>query len=124
MTTSVNVRFSAALAQAAGTPRLQLALPCGATVGDLLDQLAANQPALADHLSHLVVAVAGRQVGEAVAKAWGIDAIEESAPIPVIGTGPDLNLAVRAWHGYHHSNDGSIPLCTSHISSINATALL
>jgi molybdopterin converting factor small subunit len=63
MTTSVSVRFSAALAQAAGTPRLQLVLPGSATVGDLLDRLAAEQPALANRLSHLVVAVAGRHVG-------------------------------------------------------------
>lgn len=62
MTISVNVRFSAALAQAVGTSRLQLALPGGATVGDLLDQLAADQPALVNRLSHLVVAVAGRHV--------------------------------------------------------------
>ena len=28
-----------------------------------------------------------------VAKAWGVPALEESAPISVIGTGPDLNAA-------------------------------
>ena len=47
MALTVNVRFSAALARSAGTPRLQMALPEGATVGDLLDQLAAAQPHLA-----------------------------------------------------------------------------
>jgi len=34
-----------------------------------------------------------RKAAEAVAKAWGLDAVEESAPISVIGTGPDLNSA-------------------------------
>ncbi len=34
-----------------------------------------------------------RKRAEVVAKAWGIDAIEESAPISVVGTGPDLNSA-------------------------------
>jgi acetamidase/formamidase len=29
----------------------------------------------------------------AIAKQWGLDALEESAPISVIGTGPDLNAA-------------------------------
>jgi hypothetical protein len=28
-----------------------------------------------------------------VAQAWGLDQLEESAPISVIGTGPDLNAA-------------------------------
>ncbi len=63
MAISVNVRFSAALAQATGTPRLRLILADGATVGNLLDQLAAEQPTLANRLSHLVVAVSGRHVG-------------------------------------------------------------
>jgi molybdopterin converting factor small subunit len=63
MAISVNVRFSAALAQTIGTPRLRLALADGATVGNLLDQLAAEQGALVNRLSHLVVAVAGRHVG-------------------------------------------------------------
>jgi molybdopterin converting factor small subunit len=61
--TTVNVRFSAALAQAAGSPRLRLSLPDAATVGALLDQLAAEQPALAPRLLHVVVAVAGRHAG-------------------------------------------------------------
>ena len=51
MALTVNVRFSAALAQSAGTPRLQMPLPEGATVGDLLDQLAAAQPHLAGRIS-------------------------------------------------------------------------
>jgi molybdopterin converting factor small subunit len=59
----VTVRFSAALAQIAGAPRLRVELPAGAIVGDLLDQLAIEQPAVAPRLAHLVVAVAGRHVG-------------------------------------------------------------
>lgn len=63
MSLTVNVRFSAALAQTAGTPRLQMSLPEGATVGDLLDQLAAAQPHLAGRIPHLVVAVGGSHTG-------------------------------------------------------------
>ena len=63
MALTVNVRFSAALAQSAGTPRLQMPLLEGATVGDLLDQLAAAQPHLAPRIPYLVVAVGGRHVG-------------------------------------------------------------
>ncbi len=65
MALTVNVRFSAALAQSAGTPRLQMALPEGATVGGLLDQLAAAQPHLAGRIPYLVVAVGGRHVDRA-----------------------------------------------------------
>lgn len=61
--TTVNVRFSAALAQAAGSPRLRITLADGATVGALLDELAASYPHLAGRLPHLIVAVAGRHVG-------------------------------------------------------------
>lgn len=63
MALTVHVRFSAALAQSAGTPRLQMAMPEGGTVGDLLDQLAASQPHLAGRIPHLVVAVGGRHAG-------------------------------------------------------------
>jgi molybdopterin converting factor small subunit len=64
MAITINVRLSSALAQAAGTPRLRVALPADATVGDLVTQLAADQPQLASRLAHLVVAVAGRHVGQ------------------------------------------------------------
>jgi molybdopterin converting factor small subunit len=65
MALTVNVRFSAALAQSAGTPRLQISLPEGATVGDLLDQLATAQPHLAGRIPYLVVAAGGRHVDRA-----------------------------------------------------------
>lgn len=63
MATTVNVRLSAALAQAANAPRLRISLSGAPTVDALLDQLAAEQPSLAPHLTRLVVAVAGRHVG-------------------------------------------------------------
>jgi molybdopterin converting factor small subunit len=63
MTTTVTVRLSAALAQAAGTPRLRIVLGDAPSVGALLDQLAAEQPALAGRLAHVVVAMGGRHVG-------------------------------------------------------------
>ena len=63
MALTVNLRFSAALAQSAGTPRLQMFLLEGATVGDLLDQLASAQPHLSARIPHLVVAIAGRHAG-------------------------------------------------------------
>jgi acetamidase/formamidase len=34
-----------------------------------------------------------RERAEAVARQWGVPALEESAPVSVIGTGPDLNSA-------------------------------
>jgi molybdopterin converting factor small subunit len=60
---TVNVRFSAALAQTAGSPRLRMTLADDSTVGSLLDELAATFPHLASRLPHLVIAVAGRHVG-------------------------------------------------------------
>ena len=80
--TTVNVRLSAALAQAVAAPRLRVTLrddPAGeaagraadgATVGALLDELAAGYPLLAPRLRHVVVSVAGRHVdrGEPLAE--------------------------------------------------------
>src|SRR5690606_1793187 len=34
-----------------------------------------------------------RARAEAVARQWGVTAVEESAPVSIIGTGPDLNSA-------------------------------
>jgi formamidase len=36
-----------------------------------------------------------RRRAEALARQWGLDGIEESAPISVVGTGPDLNTATE-----------------------------
>ena len=84
--TTVNVRLSAALAQAVAAPRLRVTLrddPAGeaagraadgaadgATVGALLDELAAGYPLLAPRLRHVIVSVAGRHVdrGEPLAE--------------------------------------------------------
>ncbi|MBX5443736.1 acetamidase/formamidase family protein [Sphaerobacter sp.] len=56
--------------------------------GPILLPVAEDLPFLAKPLT-----AEERARAEAVARAWGIPAIEESAPISVIGTGPDLNSA-------------------------------
>jgi molybdopterin converting factor small subunit len=88
MSTYVTVRFSAALAQVVGVPRLRVALAPQATVGDLLDQLAAEQPAVAPRLAHLVVAVAGRHVGHTEPLADGQEVV---LVMPAAGGSPALS---------------------------------
>lgn len=56
--------------------------------GPLLFPVTEDLPFLARPLSE-----AERVQALAVATAWGMDQVEESAPISVIGTGPDLNAA-------------------------------
>lgn len=89
---TVNVRFSAALAQAAGTPRLRLTLADGAagdaTVGALLDELAAGFPHLAPRLPHMIVAVAGRHVGREEPLAEGQEVV---LVMPAAGGGPHVS---------------------------------
>ncbi len=77
MATTVNVRLSAALAQAAIAPRLRMTLAGEATAVALLAQLAAEQPALAGRLAHVVVAVAGRHVA-------GSEALQEGQEVVLI----------------------------------------
>ncbi|MDP7345510.1 MAG: hypothetical protein QF690_00515, partial [Anaerolineales bacterium] len=36
-----------------------------------------------------------RESANAVATAWSLDGLEESAPISIVGTGPDLNAATE-----------------------------
>jgi acetamidase/formamidase len=73
----------------AGTVTLQVHLIKGLGIdGPLLLPLVDDLPFLARPLSE-----AERKRAEEVAKAWGLGGIEESAPISVIGTGPDLNSA-------------------------------
>jgi formamidase len=50
---------------------------------------------LTDDLPFLARPLSDEERGraEALAREWGLDALEESAPISVIGTGPDLNSA-------------------------------
>jgi formamidase len=72
-----------------GTVSLQVEVIKGLGIdGPLLFPLEEDLPFLARPLSG-----AERARAEALAREWGIDALEESAPISVIGTGPDLNSA-------------------------------
>jgi formamidase len=65
---------------------------------ELLKGLAIDGPLLfplTDDLPFLARPLSAEERGraEALAREWGLDALEESAPISVIGTGPDLNSA-------------------------------
>jgi len=72
-----------------GTVTLQVHLLKGLNLdGPLLFPVAEDLPFLARPLSEAEQAQA-----QSVAKAWGVEQLEESAPISVIGTGPDLNAA-------------------------------
>jgi formamidase len=72
-----------------GTVTLQVELLKGLGIdGPVLLPLPEDLPFLARPLS-----AEERTRAEALARDWGVDALEESAPISVIGTGPDLNSA-------------------------------
>jgi formamidase len=72
-----------------GTVSLQVELIKGLPIdGPLLLPLVEDLPFLARPLSD-----AERDRAGALAREWGLDELEESAPISVIGTGPDLNSA-------------------------------
>jgi formamidase len=72
-----------------GTVTLQVHLLKGLNLdGPLLLPVAEDLPFLARPLSD-----AEQKQAQAVAQAWGLDEVEQSAPISVIGTGPDLNAA-------------------------------
>jgi formamidase len=72
-----------------GTVTLQVELLKGLAIdGPLLLPVGDDLPFLARPLS-----VEERGRAEDLAREWGLDALEESAPISVIGTGPDLNSA-------------------------------
>ncbi len=72
-----------------GTVTLQVDVIKGLTIdGPLLLPLEEDLPFLARPLSP-----DERTRAEALARDWGLDALEESAPISVIGSGPDLNSA-------------------------------
>lgn len=76
-------------ADVAGTLTLQVQVVKGLKLeGPLLFPLAEDLPFLARPLS-----AAEKQQAEWVARAWGMDGVEESAPISVIGTGANLNAA-------------------------------
>jgi molybdopterin converting factor small subunit len=59
----IDVRLGSGLARLAGAPRLQVELRAGATVGDLLDAVAEERPALAAGLARALTVVSGSQVG-------------------------------------------------------------
>ena len=72
-----------------GTVTLQVELLKGLAIdGPILLPLPGDLPFLARPLS-----VAERKRAEELARDWGLDGLEESAPISVVGTGPDLNSA-------------------------------
>jgi formamidase len=73
----------------AGTVNLQVEVIKGLGIdGPLLFPLEEDLPFLARPLS-----ATERQRAEALAREWGLGELEASAPISVIGTGPDLNSA-------------------------------
>lgn len=72
-----------------GTVTLQVHLLKGLDIdGPILLPVVEDLPFLARPLTE-----AERERAQVVAKGWGLDKLEESAPISVIGTGPDLNSA-------------------------------
>jgi len=74
-----------------GTVTLEVELLKGRTLeGPILFPLAEDLPPLARPLSQ-----AEKERARRLAKKWGINELEESAPISVIGSGPDLNKATQ-----------------------------
>lgn len=72
-----------------GTVTLQVHLLKGLNIdGPILLPVVEDLPYLARPLTE-----AERERARVVARGWGLDQLEESAPISVIGTGPDLNSA-------------------------------
>lgn len=72
-----------------GTVTLQVQVIKGLKIeGPILLPVAEDLPFLAKPLSAEEKAKA-----RLIAQSWGVDALEESAPISVVGTGPDLNAA-------------------------------
>jgi molybdopterin synthase sulfur carrier subunit len=61
----ISVRLSSGLSQYTGSSRLQVTLPEGGTVADLLDSLRHEHPALRQHLDVSVAVISGRHVSPA-----------------------------------------------------------
>ncbi|PTW60826.1 formamidase [Breoghania corrubedonensis] len=73
----------------AGSVTMQVEVVKGRTLeGPVLFPLVEDLPPLAKPFSE-----AEKAKARVLAKRWGVDEVEESAPISVIGTGPDLNAA-------------------------------
>ena len=78
-------------ADVSGIVTLQVQVLKGLTIdGPILFPVAADLPYLARPLS-----AAERTKAEALAKSWGVERLEESAPISFVGTGADLNAATE-----------------------------
>jgi len=76
-------------ADVAGIVTLQVQVIKGLTIdGPILFPMAEDLPYLAQPLSG-----AERERAEALAKRWGVEHLEESAPVSFVGTGSDLNAA-------------------------------
>lgn len=74
-----------------GTVTLEVEVLKGRTLeGPILFPLAEDLPPLARPLNH-----SEKERARRLAKKWGVDEVEESAPISVIGSGPDLNKATQ-----------------------------
>ena len=74
-----------------GTGSLQVHVLKGVSIdGPILLPVVDDLPFLARPLSEQE-----RESANAVATAWSLDGLEESAPISVVGTGPDLNAATE-----------------------------
>jgi molybdopterin converting factor small subunit len=78
----VHVRLGAGLATAAGTRRLSVALPDGATVSTLLDRIAELEPGIAAALEAALPVVRGTHAGRAQELSEGD---EVALLIPVAG---------------------------------------
>ena len=61
----ISVRLSSGLSQYTGSSRLQVDLPEGGTVADLLDRLRDQHPSLRQHLDLSVAVISGRHVSAA-----------------------------------------------------------
>jgi molybdopterin converting factor small subunit len=61
----ISVRLSSGLSQFTGSSRLQVNLPEGGTVADLLNSLRDEHPALRQHLDQSVAIISGRHVSPA-----------------------------------------------------------
>ena len=78
-------------ADVSGIVTLQVHVIKGLSIdGPILLPLTEDLPYLARPLS-----VEERARAEALAKNWGVEHLEESAPISFVGTGPDLNAATE-----------------------------
>ena len=89
----IAVRLGSGLSRLAGGPRLEVELADGATVGDLLDRVAADRPVLVAGLPSVLTVVRGSQVaGDRVLE----EGDEVALLIPVAGgEGNTLERGVR-----------------------------